>query len=88
MVHISKDHIQNLLVLEHLARLHQLNESIAQYEQRYHSVFAAFEERVNSASEEDMAAWDDYIEWLALEQQRQEILATLQELRNGEFEFA
>jgi hypothetical protein len=88
MLHIPKDRVQNLLVLERLAQLHQLNEAIALYERRYDAPFAAFEERVNSATEEDMTAWDDYIEWLAFEQSRSEILAILQELRNGEFELA
>ncbi|MFY7997745.1 MAG: hypothetical protein ACOVSW_04015 [Candidatus Kapaibacteriota bacterium] len=88
MLHIPKDRVQNLLVLEHLARLHQLDEAIALYERRYNTTFAVFEERVNTALEEDMTAWDDYIEWLAYEQSRTETRATLEELRNGEFELA
>jgi hypothetical protein len=88
MLHIPKDRVQNLLVLEHLARLHQLNEAIALYERRYKTTFATFEERVNTATEEDMTAWDDYIEWLAYEQSRTETRTILEELRNGEFELA
>jgi hypothetical protein len=88
MLHIPKDRVQNLLVLEHLARLHQLNEAIALYERRYNTTFAAFEERVNTAPEEDMTAWDDYIEWLAYEQSRTETRTILEELRNGEFDLA
>ena len=61
MLHIPKDRVQNLLVLERLAQIHQLNEAIVIFERRYDAPFAAFEERVNSATEEDMTAWDDYI---------------------------
>ncbi len=88
MLHIARNHVQNLLVVEHLAQLHRLNDAIALYELRYKAQFAAFEERVTTAHDEDMAAWDDYIEWLAFEQSRTETLAIVEELRNGEFELA
>lgn len=88
MLHISKNRVQHLLMLEHLARLHQINDAITFFEKRYNKPFPAFEELINTAQEENMKAWDDYIEWLAFEQQRKEILATLKELRNGEFELA
>jgi hypothetical protein len=88
MVHIAKDHVQNLLVAEHLASLHRIEETITLYEHRYGEGFAAFEERVTTSVEENMTAWDDYCEWLAFEQSRRETLATLAELRNGEFAVA
>jgi hypothetical protein len=83
MITITKNHIQNLLVMEHLASLRRIEETITLYEHRYGEAFATFEERVTTSVEENMTAWDDYCEWLAFEQSRTETLATLAELRNG-----
>lgn len=88
MLTIPKHHVQNLLRVEHLARLSQVDTVITLYTKRYGVPFAAFEERITTAPTEDMSTWDDYIEWAAYEQSRTEILTALKELRNGEFEFA
>lgn len=36
------------------------------FEQKYNTSFAAFRRKVNSASQENTAHWDDFIEWEAV----------------------
>lgn len=45
--------------------IHAANEKIRLFERKYGQTWDEFSKEVETASDEDFARWDDYIEWKA-----------------------
>ena len=85
MVIVDKSHISSVLLMETYAELHELNERIKWYEEKYQQTFKEFEKMIHKGKE-DFKLYDDYIEWKAYYHKKKEIEQKIKDLKSGEFQ--
>ena len=73
---IDKQSVADNLIIENLAELHKANESIRIFERKYGKDFSNFEKQIKS-EEEHFEHYDDYIDWKAALQRKQESFKAL-----------
>ncbi|QKZ12404.1 hypothetical protein [Spirosoma sp. KUDC1026] len=65
MVQVTKQAVQQWMLLDYLAQKHRFQENVRLFERKYDMPFDAFEKYVASAPKELINEWDDYVEWKA-----------------------
>lgn len=88
MITVQKQSVASWLLAELLATWHTANEKNRLYECKYKQTWEEFSKAVETASEEDFARWDDYIEWKAYRKMVKETAAKIEEVKHGNFEVA
>ena len=67
MITVDKQDIGQLLLLDYLAALHSAQEKLWLFERKYQTSLEKFSDSLKASAQEDFEAWDDYIEWKALQ---------------------
>jgi hypothetical protein len=88
MVRVDKHQIGNLLLVGLLSERNLYLSKIRQFENRHHLSFEAFEEKVNTASQDDFENWDDLIDWKANLSLLAKTEEQITDVRNGNIEMA
>lgn len=88
MITIQKQNVATWLMAEYLATLHNANEKIRLFEEKYGQPWEQFSKKIEAASVEDFTQWDDYIEWKAYIKVAQDIAFKMDEVKHGNFEVA
>lgn len=84
---VSKDDVADLLRLDVMARLREAKEKESLFERVHQQSFEAFEQDVLRGNE-DFEQWDDYVEWKAYRNVRQDLEQKMDALNRGDFEVA
>jgi aminoglycoside phosphotransferase len=84
---VPKADVADLLRLDVKARLHEVEEKTALFEQRHGQSFEAFKQAVEEGAG-DFEAWDDDVEWKAYRALRKDLHDKLDALRDENFEGA
>lgn len=72
---VSRDEIKEYEKLKLISELALVKQHLQLFESKYGCSFQEFEDQLNRESQENFAAWDDYIEWKAY-CEREKALAT------------
>jgi len=86
MVQVSKQSVQQWMLIEHLARKHGFEEKIAQLEKKYGMTYAEFENRIKTAEIEIFEEWDDSIDWGSYVDFLYDTNQQIEEIKRGNFE--
>jgi hypothetical protein len=65
MVQVTKQAVQQWMLLDTLAQMHRYQENVRFFERKYNTSFVSFEKRIEVAQDESIEQWDDYVEWKA-----------------------
>jgi hypothetical protein len=84
---VQKETIADSLILENLAELHKIRETIRLLQEKHQCTFEAFEVALQQ-DEEDFQSYDDYIDWKAAIQWKRELEQRIDELKHGRFRVA
>jgi len=84
---VSKNEVADLLRLDLMSRLREAKEKEALYRRRHQQPFEAFEKTVQQGTE-DFEQWDEYLEWKAYRNVRQDLEEKIDALHRGDFEVA
>lgn len=87
MTTINKQQVSELILMETYAELHKVQDKIKQYERKYTTSFENFEKIMNHEAE-DFEKYDDYIEWKAYLNQRQDLRQKIKDIKNGNYQVA
>ena len=88
MVQVSKQSVQQWMLIDYLAQKHRFEEKIALMEKKYGMTYAEFEKRIETAEKEIFEEWDDSIDWGAYEGFLDELNGQIEEIKRGNFELA
>lgn len=85
MTTINKQQVSELILMESYADLHKVQDKITQYEKKYATQFEHFEKIINQEAE-DFEKYDDYIEWKAYFNQRQDLRQKIKDIKSGNYQ--
>lgn len=88
MTIIDKEKIKDLYLTDIIFEVHQLEDKINLFKDKYKTEFAEFENEIKSRKEENFARWDDYMEWKSLEVSLKEMLDKKTDIENGNIKVA
>jgi translation initiation factor 2 alpha subunit (eIF-2alpha) len=86
MVQVTKQTVQQWIMIDYLAKKHHYEEMIGQLEVKYGMNYAEFEKRIETASQEVFEEWDDSIDWGAYVGFLEEINQNITEIQQGNFQ--
>lgn len=86
MVQITKQAVQQWVMIDYLAQKHRFQSTIEQMERKYGMTLADFEKHITSSEQETVAEWDDSIDWLAAVDMLADVLQNIDEIKRGAFE--
>ena len=86
MITVDKQDIGQLLLLDYLASLHSAQENLRLFERKYQTSLEKFSASLKASEQEDFEAWDDYMEWKALQRVSDDLSKKIDAIKNGYFE--
>ena len=86
MVQVTKQAVQQWILIDHLAKKHHYEEMIGQFERKYGMDYINFEKHIEAASQEVFEEWDDSIDWGACVGFLEEINQNIAEIQQGNFQ--
>jgi len=86
MVQITKQAVQQWMMIDSLAQKYRYEEKIAQLEKKYGMTFAEFDDHINTTEKEVFDEWDDNINWGAYVGFLEEINQKISEIKAGNFQ--
>lgn len=87
MVQVTKQALQQWVMMEYLSKKHRYQSNNALFERKYRMSFEAFEKRIESAADEVVEEWDDYVEWKADHEFLRVVNQQIQDIQNGDIEY-
>jgi hypothetical protein len=85
MVVVSKQNIGNILLLEAFGELHQVQEKLRFFQEKYQHDFVHFSRQLQD-EDENFEHFDDYIEWKAYTKLFHETKKKIEDLKHGNFQ--
>gem|GEM_PF-2245961 len=86
MVQVSKQAVQQWMLVDYLAQKHRFQDRINQFERKYGMTYAEFEQRIETADKEVYEEWDDSISWGAAVDMLAEVIDNIREIEAGSIE--
>lgn len=86
MVQVTKQTVQQWVMIDYLAQKHHYGEMVGQMERKYGMTYAEFEKHIESAEKEVFDEWDDYIDWGAYVGYLGEVSQQIEEIKQGNFQ--
>ncbi len=86
MVQVTKQAIQQWVLIDYLAQKHRFQSTIDQMERKYGMTLSEFESHLENATQESAEKWDDSIEWSAAVGMLADVLGYIGDIRQGAFE--
>ncbi|WP_080054886.1 hypothetical protein [Spirosoma aerolatum] len=87
MVQVTKQAVQQWMMLEYLAKKHRYQSNINTFERKYTMLLEASEQHIETAHTEAINEWDDYIEWKADYDFLQIVKPKIQDIQKGNIEY-
>jgi len=87
MVIIHKQNIVDMFLMETLAEFHKVREKLRFFQEKHHRDFETFSIEIER-EEENFEHFDDYMEWKAYIQLFGDIKQKIEDIKNGNFQFA
>lgn len=85
MVIINKQTIAEMLLIETLSELHQAQEKLRFFQEKYSQNFESFSNEIDT-EEENFGHFDDYMEWKAYTQLLNNLKQKIEDLKYGKFQ--
>lgn len=63
MVQVSKQAVQQWMLLDCMSKKNQYEEKITHFEKKYDKSYSEFEQYIETTDNEVFEEWDDYIDW-------------------------
>ena len=86
MVQVTKQAVQQWVLIDYLAMKHRFEETIARMERKYGMSLEAFEKHFETAEKEVFEEWDDNIDWSAAVGMLPDVLRSIEEIKRGSIE--
>ncbi len=86
MVQISKQAVQQWMLLEYMAKKHRFQDTINRLERKYGMSYADFEKRIATSEKEIFEEWDDSIDWIAAVEMLDDVKKGIEEIQQGKIE--
>ena len=86
MVQVTKQAVQQWVMIDYLAKKHRFQETITQMERKYGMTFEEFEKHIETAEKEVFEEWDDNIDWSAAVGMLPDVLRSIEEIKRGAIE--
>ena len=87
MIQVTKQAVQQWVMIDYLAQKHRFQANISLFERKYTMSFDAFEKRIQAAAVEVFDEWDDYIEWKADHEFLRIVNQQIQDVQAGHIEY-
>ena len=87
MVQVSKQSVQQWMLIDYLAQKHRFQDRINTFERKYGMPYTEFERRIELAENEVSEEWDDSIDWGAAVGMLEDVLKAIEEIKQGAIEF-
>ncbi|MBC8151554.1 MAG: hypothetical protein H7Z72_01450 [Bacteroidetes bacterium] len=86
MVQITKQAVQQWVLMDYLAQKHRFQSIIDQMERKYGTVLSEFEKQLQTEERESIEKWEDTIDWSAAVNMLADVLQRIDEIREGTFD--
>ncbi len=86
MVQVSKQSVQQWMMIDYLAQKHRFQDRINGFERKYGMSYVDFEKRLETAEKEVFEEWDDSIDWGAAVGMLEDVLKSIEEVKQGAIE--
>ncbi len=86
MIEVTKQAVQQWMMIDCLAQKYRYEDKIAQLERKYGMTYTTFEQHIESSEKEVFAEWDDSIDWGAYVGFLEEINQKISEIKAGNFQ--
>ncbi|MFD2573869.1 hypothetical protein ACFSUS_24750 [Spirosoma soli] len=86
MIQVSKQSVKQWMMFEYLGKKHRFQDTINMFERKYGMSYADFEKRIETADKEVYEEWDDSIDWGAAVDMLEDVLKTIEEIKQGAIE--
>lgn len=86
MVQVTKQAVQQWVMIDYLARKHRFEETITRMERKYGMTLEEFEKYIERADKEVFEEWDDNIDWSAAVGMLPDVLKGIEEIKKGSIE--
>ena len=86
MVQVTKQAVQQWVMIDYLAQKHRFQSTIERMERKYGMTLAEFEKRQQTVQQEIGTEWDDTIDWSAAVDMLADVLQTIDDIKRGAFE--
>ncbi|WP_020602665.1 hypothetical protein [Spirosoma spitsbergense] len=86
MVQVTKQTVQQWVMIDYLAKKHRYEETITRMERKYGMTLAEFEKHIETAQKEVFEEWDDNIDWSAAVGMLPDVIQSIEEIKRGSIE--
>lgn len=86
MVQVTKQAVQQWVMIDFLAQKHRFQATITRMERKYGMTFAEFEQHIATSEVEVFEEWDDNIDWSAAVGMLPDVIQSIEEIKNGQIE--
>ena len=83
MVQVSKQSVQQWMLIDYLAQKHRFQDRINTFERKYGMTYPEFEKRIETAEKEIFEEWDDSIDWGAAVGMLEDVVTTIEQIKRG-----
>ncbi len=83
MVQVSKQAVQQWMLVDCMAKKNQYEEKISHFEKKYGKPYSEFEQHIETTDQEVFEEWDDYIDWGAYVEFLVHVNETIREIKLG-----
>lgn len=87
MVQVTKQTVQQWVLIDYLAKKHRYQSNITTFERKYNMSLEAFEKHFETAEKEVFEEWDDYIDWKADDEFLQRVNQKIEDIKSGKIEY-
>ena len=82
---INKSEVAGSLLLECLSDLNEVKDKLTNFTKKYSASFVSFEKKIKNKKKENFKEWDDYMEWKACENIKNELSEKIKDIKGGNF---
>lgn len=86
MVQVTKQAVQQWVMLDYLAQKYRFQETITRMERKYGMSLEEFEKHIETSEKEVHEEWDDNIDWSAAVGMLPDVLQSIEEIKRGAIE--
>lgn len=86
MVQVTKQAVQQWVLIDYLAQKHRFQDTITRMERKYGMTLEEFEKHLETSEKEVVDAWDDNIDWSAAVGMLADVLQSIDEIKRGAIE--
>ncbi len=86
MVQVSKQTVQQWMLVDYLAQKHHFQDRINQFERKYGITYTELEQRIETTHKDVYEEWDDSISWGAAVDMLADVMTSIREIEAGSIE--